>query len=76
MIRFSDTERKFIKDVLGIDVNAEESRAAVLRQVQEEAFDVEVGMEYGEYDEDTGEFAADLVTKLGGQWAEGFDPNH
>lgn len=76
MIRFSDIERNFIKDVLGIEVNAEETRGSVLKQVQDEAFDVEVGMEFGEYDEETGEFAADLVTKLGGQWADGFDPNH
>lgn len=73
---FSEKERKFIKDVLGIEVGENEPNGPLLAEVQDKAFDVEIAMEYGEVDEDTGEFAADLVTKLGGQWAEGFDPNH
>lgn len=75
-MKFSANEREFIKDVLGMDVNEDETRGSVLREVQDRAFDVEIDLEYGDVDEETGELAADLVTKLGGHWSDQYDPNH
>ena len=65
-MKFSEEEICFIRNVLGIEVGAEETQGDVLDQIWEEAAEIEVAeSNQKEVLSEVGQMAVYLVTKIG-----------
>ncbi len=64
-MKFTEKEKRFINEVLGIPVGDEEDRKEVLDSIWEEAFECEIKeANANDCTSEIGKIAADLVTKL------------